>query len=57
MKKIYLDYAATTATDLKVIEKIAEVSGKIYGNAGSLHSEGGWLNRLCLALEKILRKF
>ena len=41
MKKIiYLDYAATTPTDERVIKIASPYLDKIYGNAGSLHKAG-----------------
>ena len=39
-KNIYLDYASTTPMDPRVIKTIASCSGRIYGNAGSLHQSG-----------------
>jgi cysteine desulfurase len=39
-KKIYLDYASTTPVDSKVAEVMSSCYGKIYGNAGSLHTAG-----------------
>ena len=56
MKKIYLDYAATTPTDPKVIKAIAGVSSKIYGNAGSLHSEGRKAKEALLQARKDVAK-
>lgn len=40
MKKIYLDYAATTPVDPKVKEYIQPYLDKIFGNTQSLHSFG-----------------
>jgi cysteine desulfurase len=40
MKQIYLDYAATTPVDPRVIKIMQSCLGNIYGNAGSLHQSG-----------------
>ncbi len=39
-REIYLDYAATTSTDPRVIKAMLPYFGGIYGNAGSLHQAG-----------------
>lgn len=39
-KKIYLDYAATTYTDPRVLKAMFPYFGKVFGNAGSLHQAG-----------------
>lgn len=40
MKEIYLDHAATSPMHPKVIEKMAEVMGSVFGNPSSIHSIG-----------------
>ncbi len=41
MKKVYLDYAATTPVDPRVIRSMEPYLSKYYGNSMSLHSLGG----------------
>ena len=52
-KKIYLDNAATTQIDAKVLEEIQRVSLESYGNPSSLHSFG---QQALKALEKAREK-
>jgi cysteine desulfurase len=40
MNQIYMDYAATTPTDKKVIEAMLPYFGEIFGNPSSLHAFG-----------------
>ena len=40
MNRVYLDNAASTPMDPRVLETIALVSAECYANASSMHSEG-----------------
>ena len=48
-KKIYLDYAATTPVDKRVVASMLPYFAKIYGNSSSIHSMGTEANE---AVEK-----
>jgi cysteine desulfurase len=49
MKKIYMDYAATTPVDKKVIEEMLPFFDKKFGNPASIHQYGNEANQ---AIEK-----
>lgn len=40
LKKVYLDYAATTPVDAKIVKAMLPYFDKFFGNAGSLHQLG-----------------
>jgi len=40
MKRIYMDYAATTPTDPEVLKAVVDTMRKVPGNPASLHAEG-----------------
>ena len=40
MKEIYLDYAATTPVDERVLQEMMDYFTKIYGNPSSFHNKG-----------------
>ena len=51
MKKIYLDYAATTPVDKRVLKEMAPYFSEKFGNSMSLHSFG---QEAKMALEKLV---
>jgi cysteine desulfurase len=57
MKRIYLDYAATTPVDEEVIRVMNEIHRDIFGNASSIHLDGRRAREAIeRARDKILRK-
>ncbi|MFA6190244.1 MAG: aminotransferase class V-fold PLP-dependent enzyme [Candidatus Staskawiczbacteria bacterium] len=54
MQKIYLDNAATTATDSRVIKAMEPYFNKVYGNAGSLHGAGRESSSVILKARKTI---
>ena len=57
MKKIYLDYAATTPVDKEVLKEMEPFFSKDYGNSASLHEMGGIAkDAIEKARENILKK-
>lgn len=57
MKKIYLDYAATTPVDKEVLKEMEPFFSKDHGNAASLHEMGGIAkDAIEKARENILKK-
>ena len=54
MQKIYLDHAATTPTDAKVVKTMQSYFSKISGNAGSLHKAGREANVAILQARKTI---
>ena len=56
MSKIYLDNAATTPTDARVLIAMEPYYNKIYGNAGSLHSAGRESKTAILQARKSIAK-
>ena len=45
-QRIYLDNAATTALDPRVLERMRESLTEVYGNASSIHGAGRAARRL-----------
>ena len=45
MKKVYMDYAASTPVDKEVLDEMLPFFDIYYGNASSIHSTGicGWM--------------
>ena len=56
MKRIYLDYAATTPVDARVTKTISDYSAKVFGNAGSLHGAGREAKEALLEARKTTAK-
>ncbi len=54
MQKIYLDHAATTPTDPRVIKAMLPYFNKVSGNAGSLHKAGREANAAIFQARKTI---
>ncbi len=57
MRRIYLDYAATTPTDPRVVKTMKPYFSKIYGNASSLHEIGQQARRAMNQAREKIAKF
>jgi cysteine desulfurase len=57
MKPIYLDHAATTPTDPRVVEAMLPYFGEIYGNPASLHAFGQETAAACEAARRRIASF
>jgi selenocysteine lyase/cysteine desulfurase len=57
MKRVYLDYVATTPTDPEVVKAMLPYFGEIYGNPSSLHSFGEEANRATEAVRADIASF
>lgn len=57
MKKIYLDYAATTPVDLEVLEAMTPYFTAEFGNASSIHSYGRAAREAAQEARRIVAKF
>lgn len=51
-KRIYLDHAATTPVDKRVIEVMQKVGAETYGNPSSVHKEGVLANKVLESARK-----
>ncbi len=56
MQKIYLDNAATTPTDSRVLKAMEPYFNKVYGNPGSLHGSGRESKTAILQARKSIAK-
>jgi cysteine desulfurase len=58
MKEIYLDYAATTPTDMEVVKEVTNILNEVYGNPSSMHFVGrkakNYLDNARIRVAKVL---
>ena len=57
MNPIYMDYAATTPTDHRVVEAMLPYFGEVYGNPSSLHAFGQEANAAVESARKRIASF